>query len=133
MEPKLIDDVIRNIDTRLERVEQILPTLATKDELRDAVAHLATKDELRDAVAPLATKVELQDTASAIRNELREEGARTRRHFDVVAERLEGSIRLLAEGHEAYRESTDRRFQAVDVALTRLDRRVTRLEGRRRT
>jgi hypothetical protein len=103
-----LETVVRSIDFRLGRVEQILPTLATKDEFREAVAKLATKEELR------------------------EEGERTRRHFDVVAERLEGHIRLIAEAHEALRESTDRRFGEVDARLDGLDRRVTRLESRRR-
>jgi hypothetical protein len=82
MDVEPIEQVVRNIDRRLTTVEQILPTLATKDELKT----LATKQELADAIAPLATK-----------EELREEGIRTRQHFDMVAERLEGQIRLVAE------------------------------------
>jgi hypothetical protein len=160
MDAKPLDVVIRNIDIRLERVEQFLPTLATKDtlgeavaklatkhelgeavaklatkdELREAVAKLATKDELREAVARLATKDELREAVAqlATKAELREEGDRTRRHFDVVAERLEGQIRFLAEAHHAHRESTDRRFGEVDARLDALGRRVTRLEAKRR-
>jgi uncharacterized protein YceH (UPF0502 family) len=124
MDPKPLDEVVRNIDLRLERVEQFLPTLATKEELRDAVASLATKDELREAVADLATKAELQ----LIRAELREEGERTRRHFDIVAE----ETRLIAEALDDHRERTDHRFGDVDARLSTLDRRVTRLESKRR-
>jgi hypothetical protein len=75
-ESELVESV-KKIDLRLEGIEQFLPTLATKDELRAqalaikdelraqapaskedlraAVALLATKEELRAAVAPLAT------------------------------------------------------------------------------
>jgi hypothetical protein len=64
---------LENLDRRLARVEQILPTLATKEELRLAIAPLATEEELR------------------------EEGERLRRHMDIVGEALRGDIQLLAE------------------------------------
>ncbi len=121
-----LERVVRNIDKRLEKVEKILPTLATKEELRtriaEAIAPLATKAELAEAIAPLGTKAELH-----------EEGERTRRHFDVVAQRLEGKIEIVAEGLVVLRESVDRRFEGVDADITGLDRRVTKLEARRRT
>lgn len=119
MDAKPLDDIVRNIDLRLERVEQFLPTLATKD-------------ELREAVADLATEAELQETARAIRAELREEGERTRRHFDIVAEEMKGQTRLIAEALDDHRERTDHRFGDVDARLSTLDRRVTRLESKRR-
>jgi alkylhydroperoxidase/carboxymuconolactone decarboxylase family protein YurZ len=79
-------DEIQNLDGRLASVEQILPTLATKEELRAAVAPLATKDELRsaiaDAVAPLATKEEIREL---------------RRHMDVLHESQHSDIQLVAE------------------------------------
>lgn len=75
--------VLENIDRRLSNVEQILPTLATKEELRAAVATLATKEELRA------------------------EGEETRRHFDVVAESLRTDIRLIAEGQVHVTGRTD--------------------------
>jgi hypothetical protein len=36
---------------------------------------------------------------AAIDARLREEGETTRRHFDAVAERMEASVRIIAEGH----------------------------------
>ena len=56
----MIEQHLENIDRRLTKVEQILPTLATKEELR-------------------------------------EEGERSRRHMDVIAESLSSNIQLLAE------------------------------------
>ena len=55
---------LRNIDVRLTRVEQILPGLATREELHAAIAPLATREEMHAAitaaVAPLATREELR-------------------------------------------------------------------------
>ena len=103
MPPQPLDDVVQNVNDRLTRAEQILPALATKTDLAEAVALLATKAELK------------------------EEGERTRRYFDVVAERLEGHIRLLAEGQVALRENLDARFGAMDKRLDGLDRRLMRV------
>ena len=74
MDFRTMEEVVENLNRRVDRIEQILPTLATKDDLRKAIAPLATKEEVRA------------------------EGDRTRAHFDAVAERLEDQIRLLAEG-----------------------------------
>lgn len=126
MDVQPLEQVIRNVDMRLTRVEQILPTLATKAELHDAIAAaiapLATKAELAEAIAPLATKAEM-----------REEGARTHRHFDVVAERLEGHMRLLAEGQVALQEKVVDLRTEIKTDIAQLDRRVMRLEGARRS
>lgn len=96
MNDTMIATHLENLDRRLARIEQILPTLATKDELKT----LATREELgaaesnlrlaiADAVAPLATK-----------EELREEGERSRRYMDVLTESLREDIHLIA-GHVA--------------------------------
>ena len=43
MDDMMIEDRLENIDRRVTRIEQILPTLATKDDLRA----FATLDDLR--------------------------------------------------------------------------------------
>ena len=94
MDDVMIATHFENIDRRLGGVEQILPTLATKEELRlaiaEAVAPLATREEMRlaiaDAVAPLATKAELQSAFQELR-----------RHMDIIGEALRTDIQLLAE------------------------------------
>ena len=135
MEPQPLEAVVRNIDMRLTRVEQILPTLATKEDVRvaiaEAIAPLATKVELQEAIAPLATKVELQEVRSELREEMRHEGERTRRHFDVVAERLEGHIRLIAEGQVLLQERFEDLRTDLKADIAQLDRRVMRLEASR--
>lgn len=136
MEPQPLEEVVRNVDMRLRHVEQLFPTLATKAELREAIAEavapLATKAELHsaiaDAIAPLATKTELQEAKSELRKEIREEGDRTRRHFDVVAERIEGHIQLVAEGQVLLQERFDDLRTDVKADIARIDRRVMRLE-----
>ncbi len=90
MRAEQMDQRVGNCERRLDRIEQILPILATRGDLTVAIAPLATKEELRAAVAPLATKEELRHAVS-------ESEQRLRVHFDVVAESLRHQIQLLAE------------------------------------
>jgi hypothetical protein len=151
---------LRKLDQRLTTVEQILPTLATKEDLRRAIEPLATREELRatidQAVARLATKEEVALLATreevallatkeevallatkeevallATREEMRTEGERTRRHFDVVAESLRSEIRLIAEGHVHLSQRMDASEARTAHAIASLDLRVTRLEAKR--
>ena len=84
MDQSELVESVKKIDLRLEGIEQFLPTLATKDELRAQA--LASKEDLRAAVALLATRAEL-----------REESERTRRHSQVLFESLRDDIRIVAE------------------------------------
>ena len=115
---------MRNLTGRVVRIEQILPTLATKEDLAATVAPLATRAEMHDAiraaVEPLATRVEMH-----------EEGERTRRHFDAVTERLESQIRLLAEGCSALREQLNAFRVDVKADFAAVNRRLMRLEASR--
>jgi hypothetical protein len=115
-------DLVKNIDARTTRIEQILPTLATREELHAAIAPLATREELRAAVATLATREELHAAIAlaiaplATRDEMhvaiaeavaplatraemyaaiKEEGERSRRHADVLIEDLRDDNRLI--------------------------------------
>jgi hypothetical protein len=96
----VVESTLQNVERRTKRIEEFLPILVTKEELREAVARLATKEELR------------------------EEGERTRRHFDVVAERMRDEIRLVAEGHLA----TEAKFDRQRLEQLALERRVSTLE-----
>jgi uncharacterized protein YdcH (DUF465 family) len=146
-----------NLDRRVDRIEQFLPTLATrdevyaaideatarlatKDELRaaidEATARLATKDELREAVAKLATKDELAEAVArlATKDELREEGERSRRYMQMLFEDLRSEMRLWTESWSDV-DRRDARQHAESLSLFGgLDRRVMALEakGRRR-
>ena len=150
----MIDDDVKqqfkNLDDRLSRVEQILPTLATKTDLtalatkaevallatKAEVALLATKAELAAAIAPLATKAELAAAIAplATRAELREDGEKTRRHMDVIAEHLIGQMAMRYESHTRHTERLDghdERLQAVEIKHDGLDQRVQALERTR--
>jgi hypothetical protein len=108
MEHDVIATHLENLDRRLASVEQILPTLATKDELRllatkdelaAAIAPLATKAELAAAIAPLATKAELRGAiAEAVAPLATQAGLQEmRRHMNILHEDLRSDIRLIAE------------------------------------
>jgi hypothetical protein len=86
--------IVRNVDARLARVEQILPTLPTRDEMNAAIASLATHDEMHAAiaaaVAPLATREEMH-------REIQGEGERSRHHWTVLFEDLRDDNRIILE------------------------------------
>lgn len=86
MDATMIDQHLENLDRRLTRVEQILPTLATKDDLKT----LATKDELRTAIAPLATTAELHRAIDEASETLR-------RHMTILSEHHDSKLELVAE------------------------------------
>lgn len=79
---------IDNLEGRVDRIEQILPTLATRDDL------LA-------AIEPLATKAELQDLRAEVLTRIADSEQRMRTHFDVVAESLRDDIKLIAAAFES--------------------------------
>ena len=123
-----VEDVLRSLDRRVGRIEQVLPTLATKDDIRN----LATKDDIRN----LATRDELARFAT--KEDMLAEGARTRAHFDAVAERLESQVRIIAEGllsldkrFEDFRSETRTNFATVDRRLLRLEALAAAEDARR--
>jgi len=59
MHPFQLEQLVRKLDARITRMEQLLPSLATKDDLHEAVAALATRQDLYEAIARLATKDDL--------------------------------------------------------------------------
>ena len=116
MAPRGLEQRVENLERRVESVEQILPTLATKADLAELKA--ATRADLHAAIAPLATKAEVKAEAET-----------TRRHFDVVAEGLRAEIRVFADKIDAVETRVDARHADVMNVLTRHDRRLTRLEA----
>jgi len=87
MDQQHAGEVLRNLDLRTKRMEQLLPGLPTREEMQAAiqaavaplptreevhaaidaaVTPLATKQELADAIAPLATKQELADAIAPL-------------------------------------------------------------------
>jgi hypothetical protein len=83
----------------------------------------ATKDDLK----AFATKDDLK--AYPTTEEMREEGERTRRHFDVVAEGLKESIKVIADGHIALGDRIMGVGRDIKSVLTNHERRITKLEA----
>src|SRR5512139_1874677 len=145
-----LEQVVRDTNRRLDRVEQILPTLPTREELDGRIAKLATKEELQAAVAPLATKEELRaaiaplatkEELGAVKRDLEalgqrldaritEESERSRRETRVLFESLKDDIRIVAEGVASVQTTID---QAIRPVLLNHERRITTLEDRDRS
>ena len=115
MRAEQMEQRFNNLEVRVDRTEQILPTLATRDDLQVAVEPLATKAELhaakeelraelRAAVEPLATKTELRELRSEVLTTVAESEQRMRTHFDVVTEGLRDDIKLIAAAFESLAE-----------------------------
>jgi hypothetical protein len=89
-----MEDVLKNLDLRTSRIEQILPTLATKEDLKA----FATKEDLkayatREDLKALATKEELQ----AVKKELQEAIQEVDRHAKVMYESVKSDTQMIAE------------------------------------
>jgi hypothetical protein len=120
------DRLLQNLEDRLGKVEQILPTLATREDLmplatRAELAPLATREDL----IPLATRAEMYAAIKA-------EGEQTRRHMDILTEALHDDIRIVAEGQVALRQRVSTLETSHDGNIAALDTRVSSLETWRR-
>jgi uncharacterized protein YicC (UPF0701 family) len=105
-----IETLIKNIDDRTSRIEQILPTVATKEDLNA----FATKEDLN---------------AFATKEDMREEGERTRRHFDVVADGLKEGIKVIADGHKGLDDRITSLGRDIKSVLANHEHRITVLEA----
>jgi hypothetical protein len=104
---------LQNLDRRMLTVEQILPTLATKQDLE----RFATKQDLER----FATKVDLRDGI-----------AEAKRHTDVLVESVRDDIRIVAEAVATLVTKVDsltlRLETKVDSVTTKVDSLTRRLE-----
>ena len=85
-----LEQTVKSIDVRVARIEQQLPMLATREELKEAIAPLATREELRSAIAPLATREEMY---AAIHTA----AEAARRHATMLFEDLRDDNRIVLE------------------------------------
>jgi hypothetical protein len=114
MDTTMIDEHLENIDRRLTRIEQILPSLATKAEIatlatkaeiatlatKAEIATLATKAEIatlatKAEIATLATKAELAAAVAPLAT--KDNIGELRRYMDILNEDQRSNTRLLAE------------------------------------
>ena len=129
--PMEIEDRFDNLDRRLDRIEQILPTLATtedlrvyatKEDLRKALENYPTKADLAEALKNYPTKADLAealknyptkaDLAEALRNyatkadlteALGQAFERAETTARILHEDLVGKIRMLGESRRKRR------------------------------
>ena len=120
MQPSRMEQRTEHLERRVDRIEQVLPTLATKEDLKATEQRMQThvvnaiersEQRMQTHVANAIERSEQRmqtHVASAIeRSEQRMQThvasaierseQRTRTHFDVVAESLRDDIRLVAE------------------------------------
>jgi hypothetical protein len=140
MDQHEIETHIKKIAARTERIEQILPTLATKEDFqqfatKDDLKVYATKEDLKafatkEDLKAFATKEDLKayPTRNEVKTMIEVEGERTRRHFDVVAEDMKASIEKIAEGHEVLGARIEGVRAELKTDLAKHDRRIKRLE-----
>jgi hypothetical protein len=77
MSDEALTELVKKIDVRAARMEQYLPTLATREELQAAVAPLATREEMYVAIQA--------------------EGDRARQHATMLFENLREDNRLILD------------------------------------
>jgi hypothetical protein len=91
------------------------------------------KSELKSEIA-VELRADIAASAAGVKSELRAEisasAAETRRHFDVVADRLMDQLQLVGEGVIGVDQKLDRFRGEVADEFRRVDGRLLRLEAR---
>jgi hypothetical protein len=108
-----------------------------KSELRSELKSELTTELTTSLTSSLTTSLTSSLTASLttavmgqLRAELAASAAETRRHFDVVADRLMDKIQLVGEGVIGVDQKVDRFRGEVADEFRKVDRRLLRLEAR---
>jgi hypothetical protein len=91
MSPVDVSAMMKNLEQRTSAVEQILPTLATKEDLKalatkEDLKAFVTKEELKEALKPFATRAEMEGKFEE-----------AKRFALVLHEDLKSDIALIAE------------------------------------
>lgn len=114
------EELVAYFDRRFSDLKSELKT-ELKSELKSELTSelkSAVTSELKSALLP------------EIRAEIAASAAETRRHFDVVADRLMDKIQLVGEGVIGVDQKLDRFRGEVADEFRRVDRRLLRLEAR---
>lgn len=93
-----VDARVRDVDARVRDVDVRVREVEVR--VRDVDTRLSEVDTRLTA--------EIRRVETTLREEIREEGVATRRHFDVVAESLRDDIRIIAEGFVALDAKVER-------------------------
>jgi hypothetical protein len=87
-----IEDRLNNLDHRLERIEQILPTLASKDDVREAI-----REAIREHPTKEDLRVALENTRADLTATIGQAFERAEKNARVLHENLIDRIKLLNE------------------------------------
>ena len=91
----MLDGRVQTLDGRVQALDGRVQALDGRVQMLDA--RVQTLDTtVHEVDARLSADIRRVETT--LRQEMREEGIATRRHFDVVAESLRDDIRIIAEG-----------------------------------
>jgi len=101
--PMEIEDRLDNLDRRVDRIAQILPTLVTKEDLRQALENYPTKADLAEALENYPTKADLAEalenypTKADLTEALGQAFERAETTARILHEDLVDRIRMLGE------------------------------------
>lgn len=148
-----MEDAIKSLNKQVASVEQILPTLATREDLLGTAADLraelvttredlhseieSTRSELhaeilntrRDLHAEiLSTRAELHADIVATKDDLSDRIEAVKLHTDVRIEDARDDIRRVAEGVAALSTSLQANTRVLEDVVARLDRHETILD-----
>jgi len=123
-------ELVAYLDRRFSELKSELRselTLELRGEITTSAAWVTS--ELRGEIAASGAGLKSEITL-ALRAEIAASAAETRRHFDVVAERLMDKIQLVGEGVIGVDQKLDRFRGKVAEEFRQVDRRLLRLEAR---
>jgi len=111
--------LLRNLDHRVAVIEQILPTLATKDDLQ----RFTTKDELQVELQRFATKDDLQKELQrfATKEDLHEEGDRSRRYMKVLVEAVHDTVNRALDVQMSHTQRIEEHGARLDAHDGKID------------
>jgi len=123
-------ELVAYLDRRFSELKSELRselTLELRGEITTSAAWVTS--ELRGEIAASGAGLKSEITL-ALRAEIAASAAETRRHFDVVAERLMDKIQLVGEGVIGVDQKLNRFRGEVAEEFRQVDRRLLRLEAR---
>jgi hypothetical protein len=123
-------ELVAYLDRRFSELKSELGselTLELRGEITTSAAWVTS--ELRGEIAASGAGLKSEITL-ALRAEIAASAAETRRHFDVVAERLMDKIQLVGEGVIGVDQKLNRFRGEVAEEFRQVDRRLLRLEAR---
>lgn len=86
-----LEQTVKNIDVRVARIEQQLPMLATREELKEAIAPLATREEMYAAIR--AAGETARRHATMLFEDLRDDNRIVLEHLVALAARVDALAR----------------------------------------